>query len=57
MTLTHNGHNALADSCNPRRDLGDRETEHGGLSTVRAGGDRGDEPGRHAGRCRAYLAR
>jgi membrane dipeptidase len=33
MTLTHNGHNALADSCNPRRDLGDRETEHGGLST------------------------
>src|SRR5689334_4858324 len=23
MTLTHNGHNALADSCNPRRDLGD----------------------------------
>jgi membrane dipeptidase len=32
MTLTHNGHNALADSCNPRRDLGDRETEHGGLS-------------------------
>jgi membrane dipeptidase len=33
MTLTHNGHNALADSCNPRRDLGDRETEHGGLSS------------------------
>jgi membrane dipeptidase len=33
MTMTHNGHNALADSCNPRRDLGDRETEHGGLST------------------------
>jgi membrane dipeptidase len=33
MTLTHNGHNALADSCNPRRDLGDRESEHGGLST------------------------
>ena len=32
LTLTHNGHNALADSCNPRRDLGDRETEHGGLS-------------------------
>ena len=32
MTLTHNGHNALADSCNPRRDLGDRESEHGGLS-------------------------
>jgi membrane dipeptidase len=34
MTMTHNGHNALADSCNPRRDLGDRETEHGGLSVL-----------------------
>lgn len=34
MTLTHNGHNALADSCNPRRDLGDREAEHGGLSVL-----------------------
>jgi membrane dipeptidase len=34
LTLTHNGHNALGDSCNPRRDLGDRETEHGGLSTL-----------------------
>ena len=34
VTLTHNGHNALADSCNPRRDLGDRETEHGGLSAL-----------------------
>jgi membrane dipeptidase len=34
MTLTHNGHNALADSCNPRRDLGDRDTEHGGLSAL-----------------------
>jgi membrane dipeptidase len=34
MTLTHNGHNALADSCNPRRDLGDRESEHGGLSSL-----------------------
>ncbi len=32
LTLTHNGHNAIADSCSPRRDLGDRETEHGGLS-------------------------
>ena len=37
MTLTHNGHNALADSCNPRRDLGDRETEHGGLSVLGRG--------------------
>jgi membrane dipeptidase len=34
LTLTHNGHNALGDSCNPRRDLGDRETEHGGLSPL-----------------------
>ena len=34
LTLTHNGHNALADSCNPRRDLGDRDTEHGGLSAL-----------------------
>ena len=34
LTLTHNGHNALGDSCNPRRDLGDRETEHGGLSAL-----------------------
>jgi membrane dipeptidase len=34
LTLTHNGHNALADSCNPRRDLGDREAEHGGLSVL-----------------------
>jgi membrane dipeptidase len=34
MTLTHNGHNALGDSCNPRTDLGDAPTEHGGLSTL-----------------------
>ncbi|WP_428374933.1 dipeptidase [Lichenicoccus sp.] len=32
MTMTHNGHNALADSAVPRRDLGDGETLHGGLS-------------------------
>ena len=32
LTLTHNGHNALADSSNPRKDLGDGESEHGGLS-------------------------
>ena len=32
MTLTHNGHNALCDSSNPRVDLGDGETLHGGLS-------------------------
>jgi membrane dipeptidase len=34
LTLTHNGHNALADSCNPRTDLGDAMTEHGGLSQL-----------------------
>ena len=34
MTMTHNGHNALADSSNPRSDLGDREVEHSGLSAL-----------------------
>jgi membrane dipeptidase len=34
LTLTHNGHNALGDSCNPRADLGDALTEHGGLSPL-----------------------
>ena len=34
MTLTHNGHNALADAAIPRRDLGDSEAEHGGLSAL-----------------------
>jgi len=32
LTLTHNGHNALSDSSNPRGDLGDAATLHGGLS-------------------------
>ena len=32
ITLAHNGHNDIADSCNPRTDLGDAEEEHGGLS-------------------------
>ncbi len=32
LTLTHNGHNAIADSANPRADLGERSAEHGGLS-------------------------
>jgi membrane dipeptidase len=32
ITLTHNGHNLLADSANPRRDLGDQDSLHGGLS-------------------------
>ncbi len=34
MTLTHNGHNLLADSANPRRDLNDPETLHNGLSAL-----------------------
>jgi membrane dipeptidase len=34
MTITHNGHNALADSSNPRADLGDREMEHDGISPL-----------------------
>jgi membrane dipeptidase len=32
MTLTHNGHNDLADSAIPRRDLGDAAVRHNGLS-------------------------
>ena len=34
LTLTHNGHNALADSAVPRADLGDAAAEHGGLSAL-----------------------
>ena len=34
ITLTHNGHNALADAAIPLRNLGDTETEHGGLSAL-----------------------
>ena len=34
LTLSHNGHNALCDSSNPRADLGDKLEEHGGLSEV-----------------------
>jgi membrane dipeptidase len=32
ITLTHNGHNEIADAAIARRDLGDKEAEHGGLS-------------------------
>jgi len=32
ITLSHNGHNDICDSCNPREKLGDKETEHNGLS-------------------------
>ncbi|MFT8718825.1 dipeptidase [Acetobacter sp.] len=34
VTLTHNGHNALADSGQPSRRLGDPEMRHGGLSAL-----------------------
>ncbi|MEQ9519932.1 MAG: dipeptidase [Parvibaculum sp.] len=34
MTLAHVGHNDLADSSMPRMDLGDKETEHDGLSAL-----------------------
>ena len=34
MTLVHNGHNDLGDSAQPREQLGDGETEHGGLSEL-----------------------
>ncbi|MBC7636353.1 MAG: membrane dipeptidase [Acetobacteraceae bacterium] len=34
LTLTHFGHNALADSSNPRADLADVAEEHGGLSDL-----------------------
>jgi membrane dipeptidase len=34
VTLTHNGHNLLADSAIPRKDLGDGATRHGGLSAL-----------------------
>ncbi len=32
VTLAHNGHNDIADSAQPRMDLGDAESEHGGIS-------------------------
>lgn len=32
ITLSHNGHNDICDSCNPRNRLGDKTTEHHGLS-------------------------
>jgi membrane dipeptidase len=34
ITLTHNGHNALADSARPMTSLGDPESLHGGLSAL-----------------------
>lgn len=32
ITLSHNGHNDICDSCNPRKELGDEIAEHHGLS-------------------------
>lgn len=32
ITLTHNGHNDIGDSCNPNPAFGDEAEEHGGLS-------------------------
>ena len=32
MTLVHNGHNDIADSAQPRAELGDADTEHDGVS-------------------------
>ena len=32
ITLTHNGHNEIGDAAIPRKDLGDVDAEHGGLS-------------------------
>lgn len=32
ITLSHNGHNQICDSCNPSRQRGETESEHGGLS-------------------------
>lgn len=32
VTLSHNGHNQICDSCNPNSRRGDVESEHGGLS-------------------------
>jgi membrane dipeptidase len=34
MTLTHNGHNELADAAIPRKDLDNEPAEHGGLSDL-----------------------
>jgi membrane dipeptidase len=34
LTLTHNGHNVLADSANPRIELGDAPSLHGGLGAL-----------------------
>ncbi len=32
VTLCHNGHNQICDSCNPRKELGDRPSKYHGLS-------------------------
>ncbi len=37
MTLVHNGHNDIADSAQPRAELGDADREHGGVSAFGEG--------------------
>lgn len=34
LTMTHDGHNALSDAARPRKDLGDADVLHGGLSPL-----------------------
>ncbi len=34
ITLSHNGHNQICDSCNPRPSLGDQQARHDGLSPL-----------------------
>ena len=55
MTLTHNGHNAFADSSNPRSDLGDESDRAWRAVGARPRGDRRDEPARHGGGHRPRL--
>ena len=51
MSLTHNGHNDLADSCCVMPNLGDEESEHDGLSPLGASGRGRNESLGHHGRC------
>ena len=57
LTLTHNGHNALADSSQSAHRSRRRADRAWRPQPARPRGDRRAEPARHAGRCRARLAR
>ncbi len=57
LTLTHNGHNALADSAQARADFGDAEAEHGGVSALGRTAIAELKSAGHAGRCRACFPR